>query len=61
MEEPEDFERRSAPSEGGGSDARDAARQESGESAEREGDPREGEERRATGNRDAAGEGHDPA
>ncbi len=38
-----------------GGDARDAARQSAGEAAEDEGTPREGEERRATGNPGAAG------
>lgn len=56
MPEPEDFERRPAPAEGGGPDARDPARARSDEDAQREGEPREGEERRATGNPGAAGE-----
>jgi hypothetical protein len=38
-----------------GGDARDPARQAGGEAAEEEGAPREGEERTATGNPDAAG------
>jgi hypothetical protein len=38
-----------------GGDGRDPARQAAGEAAESEGEPREGEERRATGNPDAAG------
>ncbi|MDQ4040695.1 MAG: hypothetical protein M3141_02980 [Actinomycetota bacterium] len=56
MPESEDFERRPAPTEGGGSDARAAAREHSDADAEREGEPREGEERRATGNPGAAGD-----
>jgi hypothetical protein len=53
--EPSDFEREPAPQEGGGSDARDAARQEAGETAEREGETR-GDDRTATGNPAAAGD-----
>ena len=56
----QDFEHEPAPAEGGGLDARDSAREEAGEAAEREGEAREGDERRATGNPGAAGEDDSP-
>ena len=56
MTESSEFDREPAPQEGGGSDARDAARQASGEAAEREGETRGGDdESTATGNPAAAG------
>ncbi|HVE68122.1 MAG TPA: hypothetical protein VNB64_06025 [Solirubrobacteraceae bacterium] len=55
MTESSDLEREPAPQEGGGSDARDAAREASGESAQREGQTR-GDDRTATGNPAAAGD-----
>jgi hypothetical protein len=51
----EEFEREPAPQEGGGSDARDPARQAAGEAAEREGDTGS-DDRAATGNPAAAGD-----
>jgi hypothetical protein len=55
LTESSEFEREPAPQEGGGSDARDGARQAAGESAESEGETR-GDERTATGNPAAAGD-----